>query len=534
MKEKTWSEVTRLPEEDLALISSARTVHGMGGTRFAVFLAMSITILAVYLVMNYAFYPGYPVVTPRAEQNEVYAEHYPPFRMNEWTNYSIAKDVIDGRLFSRDSLARRHPVGFSVLAAPLTAFWGQAGPYFTNAFILWASALLFFFLVHELVAFSVAVGATLVLAFATPNLFYASSAFAEPLGQLLVLLALFLFARGTASRREWMYYLPAGLAIGLTLFVQPVLAFMVVPCLVFLAMEATPMLWRDRGAIALAGGFAVPLIVYLALGKALVGVFFPFLFAFPYSTYNLLSHRPPGMDPHFLFGIWKLLMDSPHGIVALIPILMLAPSGFIAMWRGGYSMLAAVAGFVAALTVLTAATGAVPVTGESVGARQLVPVLPLLILPLAFLWEEGVGERVWLGVLTAFAISMSGLGWWAGSGSSPDGLKDHTAKFILLSRKNLLDEHGCKTPEELVGRFARSLRERDIHHWLETLAYSSRVEIAGIEREVFESLSRRALSTDGNLEECIESAEPSEGIRLLIPNLTVGEPQTEPGSTPRT
>lgn len=528
MKEKNWSEVTRLPEEDLALMSSVRPLHGMGTLRFGVFLAMSAAILAIYLFMNYAFYPGYPVVTPRADQNEVYAEHYPPFRMDEWTNYSIAKDVLDGRLFERESLSRRHPVGFSVLAAPLTAIWGQTGPYFTNAFILWLSALLFFFLIQEMVTFPVAVGATLVLAFATPNLFYAASAFGEPLGQLLVLLSLYLFVRGSVARREWVFYLPAGLAVGLTLFVQPVLAFMMAPFLIFLAMEGSPALWKDRGALALSGGFFLPLIAYLVTGKAFTGVFFPYLFAFPYSTYNLLSHTPPGADPHFLLGIWKLLMDSPHGLVALMPMIMLAPVGFIAMWRGGYSMLAATAGSIAALAVLTSATVAVPVTGESVGARQLVPVLPLLILPLAFLWEEGVGERVWISVLTAFALLMSGFGWWAGSGSVPDTLRDQQARFVLLSRKNLLDPHGCKTPQELVSRFALALRDRNIHHWLETLAHSSRVEIAGIEREVFESLSRRALSTDGNLEECIESAEPADGIRLLIPNLTIEE--SVPGS----
>jgi hypothetical protein len=527
MKEKTWSEVTRLPEEDLALISSPRGIRGMDKLRFTIFLVMSTLILVIYLTMNYSFYPGYPVVTPKAEQNKVYAENYPPFRMDEWSNYSITRDILEGKLSSRDSFARKHPVGFAVASIPLTAIWGKAGPYFTNAFILWASALMFFFLAMKVVPFSTAVGATLLLALATPNLFYASSAFAEPLGQLLLLLTIFLFVRGTTARRQWLLFFPSGFTAGLTLFVQPLLAGIMIPFIVFLALENTPKVWRDRGALALAGGFAFPLLGYMMSGMLLTGDLFPFLFGFPYSPYNLLSHRPLGAEPHLMLGIWELLVSSPHGLVALMPIIMLVPAGFIAMWRGGYSLLAGLAGSVILVVLVFAADGGIPITGESVGARQLLPILPLLIFPLAFLWEEGIGERVWLGALAAFTIYMSGLGWWAGSGALAETLQDRSSRSILLSRKNLIKMPGFKTSGELVSRFTHTLRERDITGWLKTLAPASRQEITGIEREVFESLSRRSRFSGNTLSEFIVSADSTAGIQLLIPNLIIEEIERE-------
>ncbi|MHB9027645.1 MAG: hypothetical protein ACYC9O_02630 [Candidatus Latescibacterota bacterium] len=527
MKEKNWSEVTRLLEEDLALVSSSHSIRGMDKPRFTIFLVMSTLILAIYLSMSYSFYPGYPVVTPKAEQNKVYAENYPPFRMDEWSKYSITRDILEGTLSGRDSFVRKHPAGFAAASVPLTAIWGKAGPYFTNAFILWASALMFFFLLMKVVSFSTAVGATLLLALATPNLFYASSAFAEPLGQLLLLLAIFLFVRGTSARRQWMLFFPAGFIAGLTLFVQPLLAGIIIPFIIFLALENTRKVWQDRGALALAGGFAVPLLAYMITGVLLTGDLFPFLFGFPYSPYNLLSHRPLGAEPHLMLGIWELLVSSPHGLVALMPIIMLVPAGFIAMWRGGYPLLAGIAGSVIVIVLVFAADGGIPITGESVGARQLIPVLPLLIFPLAFLWEEGIGERVWIGVLAAFTIYMSGLGWWAGSGALAETLQDRSARSIMLSRKNMIETPVFKTSGELVSRFTHTLREHDITRWLKTLAPASRKEITGIEREVFESLSRRSRYSGNTLSEYIVSADSTIGIQLLIPNLIIEEIEQE-------
>lgn len=516
MKERPISEITRLPEEDLALVSSVRPKKLMSGGHFIVFLLMSVTVLAVYLGVNHAFFPGYPVVTAQAESNTVFEEHYPPFRMSEWANYSISEDIIKGRLLDRDSLARKHPVGFPLVAAPLTLTWGEAGPFYTNAFILWISALVFFFLLLELTAFPVAVWATIGLAFATPNLFYAASAFAEPLGQLLTLLSLYLFLRGATAVNEWKFYLPSGFTAGLCLFVQPVLG-----CLLFLFITAYVIengrwSWREPGMLFLVAGFIIPLVSYVVYGMMLTGSACPFLFGAPNSPYNPASHAGPDAGTNAMLGFWRVFLDTPHGAVALMPVIILAPSGFIFMWRNSHYSLSLISGGLILAAVLAAAASPMPVTGEGMGARLLVPVIPMFVLPLVFLWEEGIGEKAWLGVLAAFTVFMCTFGWWAGTGGM---LEDRSARFILLARKNRLESPAFTDSSQISSRFSSALRKHDIRGWLQTLSPESRAEIAGIEREVFESLARMSRSMNADMDGYIESADPARGIRLLIPDL---------------
>jgi hypothetical protein len=522
MKERPWSEITRLPEEDLALVSSVQHRKVMSGIHFIVFLVMSATVLAVYLAMNHAFFPGYPVVTAQAEHNAVFEEHYPPFRMSEWANYSITEDAVKGRLFDRESLARKHPIGFPLVAVPLTLAWGEAGPFYTNAFILWISSLVFFFLLIELVSFPTAVGATLGFAFATPNLFYAASAFAEPLGQLLTLVSLYLFLRGATAVNEWTFYLFSGLAAGLNLFVQPVLGCLLLIFIAAFVLDNGRWSWGESGMLFLVGGFAAPLILYVVLGTILTGSYAPFLFSAPYSPYNPSSHLLSRTEANVFLGLWKVFLDTPHGVAALMPALILLPAGFISMWRNSHYSLSLISGALIITVVLSAAGSVVPVTGEGVGARQLVPVIPMLILPLVFLWEEGFGEKAWLGALTALTVFMCTFGWWAGNGGA---LEDRSARFILLARKNRLEYPGFTDSRELSARFSAALRKSDIKGWLQTLSPESRAEITGIEREVFESLSRLSRNTNSDMGTYIESADPARGVRLLIPELDVNANQ---------
>ena len=157
----------------------------------------------------------------------------------------------------------------------------------------------------------------------------------------------------------------------------------------------------------------------------------------------------------------------------------------------------------------------------------MIPILPLLILPLAFLWEEGAGERVWLAVLLALTLSMSGFGWWTSMGERGVGpgetLQDRSARFILLSRKNRLDHTRFASAEEMKRQFTAALRTRDMRNWLETLSAASRAEIAGIEREVFDCLALRA-SGAGGVEEFIGETILSDGIRLVVPTLEIPAP----------
>ena len=246
MVDKRREEVPLSSEEDISILSTVHFPLGLTAWRFGLFMMMSVGILVAYLLMNHIFFPGYPVITPRGEGIYIMAEHYPPFRMDEWSGYSIANDMLEGNLSDAESLSRKHPLGFSVLSVPLTAIWGKAGPYYTNAFILWFSAILFFFLIFEMQSFYPALILTTFLAFATPNLFYASSAFSEPASQVLVILTLLLFLRRMREARNHTVSLFCGLCAGLNLFFQPVMALIIVPVLILLVLEKEKWVWTDR------------------------------------------------------------------------------------------------------------------------------------------------------------------------------------------------------------------------------------------------------------------------------------------------
>ena len=73
----------------------------------------------------------------------------------------------------------------------------------------------------ELVAFPLALASTLILALAIPNLFYASSAFSEPVAQLITVLSLYFFIKGMMAQRMWLFNLLCGFTAGLNFFAQP-------------------------------------------------------------------------------------------------------------------------------------------------------------------------------------------------------------------------------------------------------------------------------------------------------------------------
>jgi hypothetical protein len=516
MNDRSPGENARFFNEDLALSALSRPGSVMAGRRFIAFFAMSATILVVYLAMNFLVFPGYPVVAAHAESDPAYEKSYPPFRMSEYTNYSIAQDILKGRLFEKDSLSHMHPIGFPFVAAPLTRLWGAAGPYYTNAFILWIAALVFFFLLLDFVPFPVALGATAVLAFASPNLFYASSAFAEPLGQLLVILSLFLFHRAADEVNDRAFYFFSGFAAGLALFIMPILGCLILLFLGARVFEYGKWFIREPETLFLAAGFAVPFAIYMKVEHTLTGSLLPFLFSTPDSPYNPASAAGPDSGVNMFLGFWRVFLDFPHGAVSLMPLLILVPSGFLVMRRGSRSPLTLISAVLILAAALGAAAGAVPVGGDGIGARGLVPVIPLFILPLAFLWEEGTGEKVWIAILGACTIFMCTFGWWAGNGGA---LEDRAARAILLARHDRLERTVFSDPRRLTGRFASSLRKHDMTGWLRTLSPESLAEINGVEREVFESLARLGADKEIDLSSYIGAADPKRGITLRLPDM---------------
>jgi len=522
-KEKKWFGVTRSPEEDLALVDMMMSSQALTVRRTVVVVVMSVVIMGVYIAMNVSFFPAYPVVTSHAEENDAFVEHYPPFRMNEWVNYSVTRKIIDGGFHRNDVLSRGHPLGYPLLAVPLTLRWGERGMFFTNAFILWISALVFLFLMLEIVEFPLAVASTLVLALATLNIFYAASAFSEPAAQLFTVLAVFLFVKGLMSTKEWVYYSLCGFSLGLNVFVKPSLALAVVFFLVLLVNDRGRFSIRDRNIIGLGAGFLIPLAVFFAVGGILLGGFRGEGFPADCGCGFVLDCFP-GTGRNLITGLWRLLFDGPHGLAFVMPLATLVPMGVIVMWRNEIHSVTMIVGILLLYCLLTAAAGSCPVPPDGVGSRHLVPVIPLMVIPLAFLWREQTGEKIWLVTALIFTVYMSGFGWWTGKvrggGLLVGALQDRAARYIILARKDMLERDRFGSAGEFADGYVRSLDECDVKLWLQTLDREVLREIEGFERTVFHELCREVKSGRRTRGSLVESVDPNRGVRPVLPSLS--------------
>jgi len=524
MDEKSINYITISPEEDQFVISTEQGSDVMTLGKYGVMTLISIIILSTYLFMNSVFYPAYPVIQSFAENIEHYAEHYPPFRMNEWTFYTIAEDAGTDYFWEPGHPARTNPVAFPLIAAPLIGKFGEIGIYYANAFIMWACALVFMVIMIRIVPFAAACVFTLILAFATPNLFFAASAYVEPLGQLMILLSIFFFVKGLSSNRELVYYTLCGVVIGLNLFVNPFMISAVVLFAVVIFSERSDWSWNNKGVLCLCAGFVASIGVFFIFYRVIFGSFLENA-----RSYFFYLVSDTGLFPVYdrnsnvMVGIWKLLFDSPHGLVFIMPVTMLTPIGFIAMWRKKMRSLALLAGMTVLFLILGAAGGFCALSGESVGTRQLVSIVPLLIMPLAFIWGLETGEKAVLAVLTVLTIYICGFGWWAGTvrerGVFIGVLHDRNSQGIMLARKNMLPRPLFRSSNEIVRAFFSSLETENMYRWLQTLDRVSFEEIQGFEREVFNDFVRSYRTVPTDQDRFIASVNPDEGIRLVIPEI---------------
>jgi len=521
-KEKKWFGITRSPEEDLALVEITRSSPRMTARRVAVVLAMSVVILAGYLAMNRFLFPAYPVTLPFAERFEAFTGHYPPFRLQEWTNYEASRVITEGDIAGSAAVSPGEPIGYSLAAAPLTAKWGESGMYYTNAIVMWLSALVFFFLMLELVEFRLAVAATLLVAFASPNFFFAASAFGEPSAQLLLLLSILFFVKGMVSHAERLYFLLCGAAAGLILFFQPYLAAAVLLFLGLIVAERGRFTLHDNNILSIVSGFSVVSLAYLAFNRIVVSEFLPFSFlpsAGP-CLYGSLTRQVYGPGGNIIPGVWMLLFDSPHGLVFLMPVTALVPLGLVMMWRSEMRPMTIVVGVLFLYVFLLAAAGACPIGGESLGSRRLLPVIPLLFIPPAFLLTERKGERILLVASLVMTVYMSMFGWWLGTrpgeGLFVNALHDHAARSIVLARKNELGRPPYRTANDLRDLYMKSLERNSIGLWLGTLDRDVLDDVHGSEREVFERIRKEYLASDGDVGRFIESVDPDRGVRPLL------------------
>ena len=73
--------------------------------------------------------------------------------------------------------------------------------------------------------------------------------------------------------------------------------------------------------------------------------------------------------------------------------------------------------------------------------------------------------------------------------------------------------------ERLPKDVYKSLKKNDIKQWLQSLDRTSIDEINGFERTVFNTLAKKVLFQSSSKDDFIESVDPENGIRLIIPEI---------------
>lgn len=190
------------------------------------------------------------------------------------------------------------------------------------------------------------------------------------------------------------------------------------------------------------GGAKFLVFTAIALSGATLIKSYSILFAIPIALYLLLSHRLKkdrnavalgigalcaGIAFHFLWnfaiygnffsgrydlawefqyesliaGIYGFLFSSGKGIFFFNPVLLLALSGFAQFFKKERALFALTAG--AILTFLLFQSPFKFWSDEIWGPRKLLMIIPLLLLPLGYMWQE-FGKRHLFAKITVFGV----------------------------------------------------------------------------------------------------------------------------------
>lgn len=227
---------------------------------------------------------------------------------------------------------------------------------------------------------------SLVLAFGTLLWHYSGVLFAEPLvglGTTMSLLCLLRYRRTT--QRRWLAL--AGLAGAIALLARADSVFLILPAFglyALLSIVRRRRAWRPR---------ALELLVYAAPISVAAGI----SLAYDVVRYGAPLRGPYGTDPigfaePLLSGLYGLLLSPGVGILVFTPVLALGLVGFPAFFHR-YRAEAIVIAALVVVRLLFYARWWDWSGGATWGARFLVPLIPIMLLPVAFL-PRGRGWRI--------------------------------------------------------------------------------------------------------------------------------------------
>ncbi|BAM00823.1 hypothetical protein [Caldilinea aerophila] len=246
---------------------------------------------------------------------------------------------------------------------------------------------------------------------ATPAFAYANAFYGHQLAAFLLFLAFYLLTRAPA-RIGAMRALLVGLVLGYAFITEYPVALMVAPIglygLYLFWKRRQPMLWLwfiAGGAAVAAGWMAYNTVIFG--GPLELGYSRSELWTEQHHT-GFMSLTAPTLD-----AVWGVTFSPFRGLFLLSPWLLWALPGFVLWWR---NRTLAVEWWVTLVVVVSMFlfnfSSSMWWGGFAVGPRYLLPMLPFLTLPIAFVLVAW-GERLWLRTSMALSLLWSFMAVWS-------------------------------------------------------------------------------------------------------------------------
>jgi hypothetical protein len=261
-----------------------------------------------------------------------------------------------------------------------------------NAFAMAAClSMLYLFAWRASRSIHAAAAVTLVAAFATPLWPYSKFGFNAPLGALSLTGAAYAAWNATRGvpRAHPMWI---GCWLGLALLTRHELPIVIVPIGLWLYLEATELSSFGRSVVGVALGLLPAIVGWLSYNA--------WRFGNPFDA-GYLRDATPQFGSSLAGGLYGLLFSSTASLVAYCPLVMASALAFAAIWRADRRLVVLLGGCVLVLLLFYAQLGNW-MGGRSYGPRYLVPALPLMMLPLAFVCPEPRSGRRAAFVLLVF------------------------------------------------------------------------------------------------------------------------------------
>ena len=322
-----------------------------------------------------------------------------------------------------------HEVGFPLLAAPF--YWlAQQSTRINNIYfvmllnpILVAATSAFIFLTTRKLGYSATASTVAAIAYGLGSLGwpYAVGFYREPLVGFLWTVGIYGLISWRVSGNKWVGGIGT-VCILLTPLVKVNILF-TIPFLFLTAVKQKPT-WKKRTIFILIVTTALVLVAFQTLLFLRTGEgarLFDFLLG---TTPMLLLTR-----------IYGQLLSPIKGLIFYMPVFILAVWGLLFLYRK-YRFVALGIGLAFASLVIVLSFYGAWYGGQSWGPRMLVPILPLLMIPMASLWDGVHKTAVRFFIILILAVSILlqlpvvASSWWNGY-----------APFYTLSA----------TPEETVG-----------------------------------------------------------------------------------